>query len=61
MWGWIVNCAKVRELASEYVEGTLPAALERAARAHADACPACAADLAALRALWAQLDTLPPV
>jgi hypothetical protein len=56
-----VNCAKVRELASEYVEGTLPDALRQAVRAHADTCSACREDLAALRTLWKRLDAVPEV
>lgn len=57
----VVDCAKVRELASEYVEETLPSGLTRAVRAHLDACPVCRADVDALRAVWRRLDTLPVV
>ena len=54
-----MDCAKIEELTSEYVEGTLPAGLDRAVRAHLDACPACAADVAGVRSLCARLATLP--
>lgn len=54
-----MDCGKVKELASEYVEGTLPTALARAVREHSESCAACAADLEAVRAVWTQLDALP--
>lgn len=54
-----MDCAKVRELISEYVEGTLPAALEQAVRAHQQRCSACRADLQAMQAIWTRLDALP--
>lgn len=56
-----MDCAKVGELTSEYLEGTLPAALGRAVRAHLDGCPACAADVAAVRSVWSRLADLPAV
>ena len=56
-----VDCAKTRELASEYLEGTLPAALMRGVQGHADSCSACASDLRALQSVWESLNSLPEV
>jgi hypothetical protein len=36
-----ISCAKVSELASEYVEETLPASLARAVADHARTCATC--------------------
>lgn len=54
-----MDCAKVGKLVSEYVEETLPVAIRRAVRAHLDRCPACAAEVAEVRSVWAQLSDLP--
>ncbi len=55
------DCARVGELASEYVEGSLPGALGRMVQVHADGCDSCRHDLSVLRELWAELDALPAV
>lgn len=56
-----MDCGRVGELASEYVENALPGALARAVAVHEAGCEACRRDLSALRAVWAELDALPPV
>ena len=56
-----MDCAKVKNLASEYVEGTLPSALKRAVETHAASCHDCADALESLRLLYTQLESLPAV
>lgn len=56
-----VDCTRWRELASDYIEGSLPAPAEEAVRAHTATCAVCRLDEAALRSLSRELNVLPEV
>ncbi|GAB4460783.1 MAG: hypothetical protein OHK0029_25210 [Armatimonadaceae bacterium] len=56
-----ITCKKWRELASDYIEGSLPEPMANAMQAHTASCPVCAADESALRGLMHELNALPEV
>ncbi|MGQ0722593.1 MAG: anti-sigma factor family protein [Candidatus Eiseniibacteriota bacterium] len=56
-----MNCHRARELASEAVDGTLPADLSTGFRAHLGACPPCRLFFAELKDSLALLSELPAV
>lgn len=53
------TCAEVRDGLPAYVDGALDAEAERRAAEHLAACPSCAAEAAALRAILARAAALP--
>lgn len=56
-----LNCEKWRDLASEYIEGTLAEPMARAMREHTASCETCRSDESALRSLMGELSALPEV
>lgn len=56
-----VNCEKWRDLASEYIEGTLTEPMASAMGEHVRSCASCQADEVALRAILREINTLPEV
>jgi hypothetical protein len=57
-----VDCSRWRELASDYIEGTLLSpAIAEAMAAHARGCDSCRADEQALRAITREMNALPLV
>ena len=54
-----MDCTTWRECASDHIDGTLPEKLAREADAHIESCTTCAADMAGLRSLSADLAALP--
>ena len=58
----LMDCKNWREMASDYIEGTLEtAAAADAMRRHAVECANCRADEASLRSLSRELNVLPDV
>ncbi len=56
-----MRCDRAKEALSALLDGELTAAEADEVRAHLDGCPACRAELDALRRLVAEVKTLPPV
>ena len=56
-----MDCNRWREMASEFIEETLPPAMREAMRRHAAECPTCRGDHAALIALSREMNVLPTV
>ena len=56
-----INCTQTSELASDYVEGRLPASTARTVEEHARTCAGCRADLEAFRQVWDELSALTAV
>jgi len=56
-----VNCGKWRDLASEYVEGTLPPPMREVMANHVKTCPSCQEDEKILHGLYAAMSDLPEV
>lgn len=56
-----MNCEKWRDLASEYIEGTLAEPMATAMGDHVRSCASCQADESALRAILREINTLPEV
>lgn len=55
-----MDCTRWRELASDYIEGTLLSEeVATAMREHAAACASCRADEVSLRVLWREMNVLP--
>jgi len=57
----MMTCERCRDILSEFLEGELSPSAEAEAREHLARCPACARELAELRALVAALHGLPEV
>jgi len=56
-----MDCKAWREMASDYIEGTLDTSAAQAMKRHAVSCASCGADEAALRAISRELNVLPAV
>jgi len=56
-----MRCDRAKEALSALLDGELTAAEADEVRAHLEGCPACRAELDALRRLVAEVKTLPPV
>jgi hypothetical protein len=56
-----MDCTEVRELLSEYMDAVLETAARRSLEEHLSACSACSEELAALRALVREMESLDPV
>ena len=56
-----MDCSRWREMASDYIENTLPDASAQAMQAHSQTCASCKSDEAALRSLSRELNVLPQV
>ncbi len=54
-----MDCLKVREMFSAYLDSELPPNVVRQVRSHLDLCSACAQEVNALRQLTADLENLP--
>ncbi|MDX1931150.1 MAG: zf-HC2 domain-containing protein [Capsulimonadales bacterium] len=54
-----IDCKKWRELASDYIEGTLPAEMRDTLSAHLAGCARCRQDEVALRSIARELNVLP--
>ena len=54
-----MDCTTWRECASDHIDGTLPTKLAREADAHVLICADCAADMAGIQTLCADLTALP--
>ena len=56
-----MRCERVRELLSDYCEGSMPGALHAALEGHLGACSDCRQQATDLRAVWNILDEAPVV
>lgn len=56
-----MNCERSRELFSDYLEGTMDAALAAVIRLHLDKCGACASEFEQFKATWGILSVLPEI
>ncbi len=56
-----IDCTKWRELASDYLEGTLPPDMQNAVTVHLRGCTKCRQDEVALQAINRELNVLPEV
>jgi hypothetical protein len=56
-----MKCDSVRDLISDYLEGSIDYALWDSFRSHIDKCDSCKAEIAAIKSTWEVLDSLPEV
>lgn len=56
-----MNCERARELFSDYLEGSMDAALAAVIRGHVDKCPDCAREFESFKITWGMLNVLPEI
>jgi putative zinc finger protein/HEAT repeat protein len=56
-----MNCARVKELSTDYITGELPGVLRAQIENHLAECASCREETRSSQAIWAKLSALPPV